>query len=97
MYDSTEELSAAGFGNIRGDDMNEGEKAIVREIAFEAVAVIKEELIKSIENHIELHQATCPAITATNRWPKQLWALILGVGIGSGGGVAMILKLFKVF
>ena len=40
--------------------MSEGTRAIVREIAFEAAGVIRDELKTTFAAHIDLHQATCP-------------------------------------
>jgi hypothetical protein len=43
--------------------MSEGTRAIVREIAFEAAGVIRDELKTTFATHVELHQATCPTRT----------------------------------
>jgi len=84
---------------MKGEHMplDEGDRAIVREIAFEAAEVIKSEVIKTLKTELRLHQAECPAIKAIARWPKQMIFLVIGVGLGSGGGVAALLKLLKVF
>lgn len=75
------------------ESLSEGDRAIVKDIAVEAVGAIRDELIRSFNVQLELHAATCPAKKTLNR----LWVLILGVAIGSGGGFATVLKLFKVF
>lgn len=77
--------------------MDEAEKALIREIAFEAVTVIKNELTEHFATQIELHAAKCSAKEAVARWPRQVILLVVGVAIGSGGGLAAILKLLKVF
>jgi len=77
--------------------MDEGDKAIIREIAFEAAKVIKEELTNGFKIQLELHAAQCPAKTAISRWPKQVWFLVIGIAVGSSGGVVGLLKLLRVF
>ncbi|KKM05147.1 hypothetical protein LCGC14_1757060 [marine sediment metagenome] len=77
--------------------MDDGDKAIIREIAFEAATVIKESLIEHFATQLDLHSAQCPAKEAVGRWPKQMILLVAGVAIGSGSGVAWLLKLLKVF
>lgn len=77
--------------------LSEGEKAIIREIAFEAAGVIKDELAEHFKTGIRLHQAECPATKAAARWPKQIWFLVIGIAVGSSGGVVGLLKLLRVF
>ena len=76
--------------------LDSGDKTTIREIAFEVSAVIKEELTNGFRLQLELHTAQCPAKKAVEYWPKQIRFLIIGVAIGSGGGVAVLLKLLRV-
>lgn len=77
--------------------MTEEEKAVIKDIAFEAARVIKVELVNGFKMQLELHKAQCPATESVRRWPKQIAFLIIGVAIGSGSGVLGLLKLFKFF
>ena len=73
--------------------LNEGDKAIVRDIAFEVGEVLK----KSFTERIEAHQCTCPTAQAVGRWRGQLKALAMGIAIGAAiigsGGTLGLLKL----
>lgn len=69
--------------------MDEGEKAIVKEIALEVVAVIKTELLGSFKTLLELHSAQCPAKNSQ----KRTIAIVTGVVVG----VPLVLKLLNVF
>jgi len=74
--------------------LDEGDKAIIREIAFEVAVILKRELKNARDEAIKIHALECPAKDAIKRWPKQITFLAIGIGIGSGGGVALIIKLF---
>ena len=73
--------------------LNEGDKAIIKDIAFEAVTVIKEELVSSFRDQIVMHELTCPGNRAINRLPRNIIFLAIGIGLGSGAGVAAVVKL----
>ena len=75
--------------------MDDAQRALIKEISFEAANVIKEELKEFFQDRIKLHMAQCPAQEAVKRWPKQIVFLIMGVGLGSGALGVGILKLFK--
>lgn len=40
--------------------LTEGDRAIMRETAFEVAEVIERRLLAAFEKQVELHQATCP-------------------------------------
>lgn len=48
--------------------MDEGDKAIVREIAYEAAGVIRKEFTLWMVTQIELHQSRCPLASTINRF-----------------------------
>ena len=62
--------------------LNEGDKAIVREIAFEVAGVLKDELTNGFKMQIELHRLNCPATEAVKEWPKQAKMFSKGFVIG---------------
>lgn len=69
--------------------LDEGEKAIVKEVVAEALKLFKEELAKMFEQQIKLHAATCPG--------KKMWLLLIGIALGSGVGSALGWKLISLF
>ncbi len=75
--------------------MDDAQRALIKEISFEAANVIKEELMEFFQDSIKLHIAQCPAQEAVKRWPKQIEYLIIGVRLGSGALCDVILKIFK--
>ncbi len=75
------------------NSLSNGDRAIIKDIAYVAAKAITEELAKTFKSELKLHEAVCPAKKTISR----LWVLLLGVAIGSGGGVATVMKLFKVF
>jgi hypothetical protein len=71
-------------------EFTEGDKAIIREIAFEVAKVIKADLKADFAGAVELHQATCPIkvnVEATLNQAKGakvalgiLWAVAAALG-----------------
>lgn len=78
--------------------LDDGDKAIVREIAFEVAGVLKEELTDGFKTQIELHTSRCPAVEAVKQWPKEaksfskgfIIGLVLG-GIALGTGTSLLI------
>ena len=84
--------------------LSEGDKAIVREIAFEAAEIIKGELSGSFKMQMELHQLSCPAVEAVKQWPKEaksfskgfvVGLILSGIGLGTGTSL-LVAKLISV-
>ena len=79
--------------------LGEGDRAIVREIAFEVATVMKAESRKSLENAIKMHGLECPAKKAIAEWPKQakifsrgfvLGLVLMAIILGGVSGVAAV-------
>ena len=77
--------------------LNEGDKAIVRDIAF----AVGDVLMKRFDERIANHGFTCPAAQAVSKWRGQLKALVIGIAIGAAiigsGGTIGLLKVFDKF
>lgn len=76
--------------------LNDGDKAIVREIAFEASKVVAEELGKAMATKLRLHSLSCPAVKTVERWRMMLIGGILGGAIIGSGSAVGLLELFKI-
>ncbi len=79
--------------------MEDGEKAQIREIAFEVGETLMKRFNEVLKTKLEHHQLTCTAVTEVVRWKNQSKAIVVGVAIGAaivgGGGVFGILKWLK--
>ena len=69
--------------------LTEGDKAIVKEIAYEVSNTIVERLEKAMDERLALHVSSCPH----GEKVKKFKAMMLGVGIGlmaAGGGLTYV-------
>jgi hypothetical protein len=82
--------------------LDDGDKAIVKEIARAVGREIGQELSKNVADQIMLHAASCTAVKDIQGWRTSIKALVIGVAIGaaligSGGTVAALKLLPRIF
>ncbi len=82
-------------------DFEAGEKAIIKDIAFEVGETIIKRLNETLTARIKLHQLSCPTADEVNKWRGQAKGLVIGIALGAAlvgtGGTIGFLKLFKFF
>ncbi len=80
--------------------MDDGERAIIKEIAQEVGETLMERFEKTLSGEIERHQLTCSAVATVNKWQGQARIFLIGIAIGAAivgsGGTIGVLKWFKV-
>lgn len=80
--------------------MDDGERAIIKEIAFEVGETLMERFDKTLAHKIEHHQLTCEVVSQVKKWQGQAKTLIIGIAIGAAivgsGGTVGVLKLLKI-
>lgn len=81
--------------------MDEGEKAIITEIAWKVGDALMEKFEEKLQTKIELHSLTCTTTKAVIGFRGKAKALIIGIALGGAivgsGGTVGVLKLLKVF
>ncbi len=77
--------------------LTDGDKAIVREIAWEVSDTIMERIEKRQDEQIEAHQSNCPTGRAVSRAKWLFVGIAIGAGLVGSSGTFAALKLFKVF
>ncbi len=81
--------------------MDEGEKAIIKAIAWEVGDALMEKFEEKLQTKIKLHSLACETTKTVNKWSGQAKTLIIGIAIGAAlvgsGGTVGIMKLLKVF
>ena len=73
--------------------LNEGDKAIVKEIALEASTAIKEDLVADFKVQFKLHQLECPIkdkVEAIEAWPTQAKMFSRGFLLGIVAVAALV-------
>lgn len=68
--------------------MTEGEKAIIKAVAWEVCEVIEERLTKTLQTMIDLHAANCP-LKSTLAEARGGWKTLVGIGTVLGGLAAL--------
>ncbi len=79
--------------------LTDGDKSIVRDIAFEVGEVLMKRFAKETATAIRMHELECKTAETVKRWQNQARAILIVVAIGSflagyGTGAFGLVRLF---
>lgn len=77
--------------------MSDGDKAILREQAFEVAEIVGQRIAKEYIAHLEKHALTCATTRKVERWENRFKGLLIGVGLcGLFTGFSAAAALFRI-